>query len=953
MALLDLFRSKVFHSNPRVRIAELKAISDANQNIFASIAKKDTESEVRQVAIQRLTDWEALAWVSENEPQDELRKIASKKLNEIAYREARDAQDESSAQEWFSKINSSKSIQDLAKNAELPSIRISAIKQVSKENFITELLLNEQDSQVAQAAIAKLEKQSSFDKVFKNAKSMEVRQLAKPKLQQSKDKAIAEAPEVDLDLAKRKVILNKLDGYNQRSKVLEFEQDFNTLISEWGQLQSQASAEELTLVEEYQQNFQSKKSSEEAEIAEQQAADQFHTQGIEAASDILAQLNQYAEMYAATDDSRNQFQSLQQSWNQWSDSYASVQLPQSTQDAIKQQFSKIRAIHQRLDSQALDSEQRKERRVDLLAQLKKLAGQAELQISDASVLRQILSDWNNLGPIPPEQEEQFAEFETLESSLEGTISKLEAEVQAALDSQVQGLESIIQEAKALEVGDSELNTKIRQLHISWKEQLGDNQGKFEDLYKEFKEALSPFAEVRQWEEWHNEKAKVELVEKAQKLSQLEDEEVIYKSIRQLQDEWKSIGPIKQSRHQELWDQFKAAQDANYERCQGVLAKMDQERQGNADLKKQLIEDVKSIASNPSNWKEAQAEIQSIQEKWKSIGPIPRDDRQSLWDEFRAQVDHFYDRRKAHFKEQEGARQENLEKKEKICEQAEALKESEDWGDTSKKLIALQKDWKAIGPVPRKDSDTIWARFREACDGFFERKKAHFNQLDEERAGNLTAKEEVISGLEALANELPENLFEALTEARQAWQDAGPVPRKDSDQLWDRFGAAQDKLIDMGLESVPSFAQQIKADLDAKKKLLERAKTVAESTNWSGTADVLKEMQQEWKELNRVGSQEAQLWKDFRKVCDSFFDRRQDQYDIMEQNRINNLQDKELLLKQAQDLASRPVSEEVQREIKMLRQQWKEIGHVPKKHSDRIWKEFNTACDACFPKRDED
>lgn len=108
------------------------------------------------------------------------------------------------------------------------------------------------------------------------------------------------------------------------------------------------------------------------------------------------------------------------------------------------------------------------------------------------------------------------------------------------------------------------------------------------------------------------------------------------------------------------------------------------------------------------------------------------------------------------------------------------------------------------------------------------------------------------------------------------------------------------------------------------------------------------MQQEWKELNRVGSLEAELWKDFREVCDSFFNRRSDQYEIMEQNRINNLQDKETLLKQAQDLASRPVSEEVQREIKLLRKQWKELGQVPKKDSDRIWKAFNEACDACFP-----
>lgn len=963
MALLDLFRSKVFHSNPRTRLNELKSISDVNQNIFATVVKKDTDSEVRHLAIQRLTDSEALEWAASHETHDENRKYAQKKLNDIAYRHARDSEDEVEALSWFAKVSQSKSFQDLAKNAKLSSIKIKAIEQNPKENFLADILLSETNLEVAKVAFAKIEKQTSYEKVFKKAKSIEIRQLAKKELKTVQTSTQTKNAQVELkdsttsteaqNKAKRKVILTKLEAFDQRSEVLTYKEEFEALVKEWDLLKADADSESKTLIESYYENFQTKIQAIKDEQAIQEAAINKKQTAISQANEILVSLNQYAELYAATDDSRDQFQQIQQSWNQWGQAHSEVKLSDELSQSIQTQFQKIRSIHQRLDSQALDADQRKERRIDLNEQMKKLASQETIQLSDASILRQIISDWNQLGPIPADEQEQFQEFEQLETQLESTIVELENEIKAKDQAQEDALKAIIKRTQDLEVGDPKLNQKIQELYQDWKSQVGvDKNGKypkkFDHLYKEFKEAQAPFSEVRQWEQWHNEKIKVELVEKSKKLSEISDEKELYSEIRKLQDEWKASGPVPQNRHQELWELFKEAQDANFERCQGHLAQMEQERQANLELKKQLIEETKILINNSMDFKDKQEQIKQAQSRWKEIGTVPREESESIWQEFKTVVDQFYAKRKEHFKAQEVVRLDNLKLKENICIQAESMTHSEEWAETSKQLIQLQKQWKSIGPVPRKDSDVIWARFRTACDGFFERKKSHFNELDDARAENLTAKQAVITQLEEASSNVPENLFEVLSQARVAWTEAGPVPRKDSDSIWDKFNEAQDKLIDLGLKQIPSFAKQIQSDIEAKKKLLERAKTVAESTNWSGTSDVLKEMQQEWKELNRVGSLEAELWKDFREVCDSFFNRRSDQYEIMEQNRINNLQDKEILLKQAQDLASRPVSEEVQREIKLLRKQWKELGQVPKKDSDRIWKAFNEACDACFP-----
>lgn len=953
MALLDLFRSKVFHSNPRIRIQELKNISDINQNIFASIVKKDQNHEVRQVALQRLTEWESLLWASKNEPHDENRKLAQKKLNEIAYRHARDAEDETKANLWVDKLQSNKSLQDLARTAKLSSVRIAAIERLTKENFLAEILLEELNTEVAQAAIAKVNKPNLIEKIFQNAKSQDIRLLAKAKRPpQIESKQPSNVSNTDLELAKRKVILHKLEAYDQRSKVLDLADDFLTLSEEWSLLSAQASEEENKRVEDFKEHFREKKTKEEAEKAAEEEAVSRQLKLIEQATFLQDKLKQYSELYAATDDGRTQFQDLQQEWNQWSHAAESYQVPPSITQSIDNLFRIIRDIHNRLDTQALDSEQRVARRHDLLGQIEKLSLKTELSIADGKVLRKIILEWNHLGPIDPGQQEIFSVFGVIEDKLQKTLDNLEKVAIEAKESKVKALQAIIEKTNSLKIEDNDLNQSIRKLHQSWKATIEGEFKEYDHLYKEFKEALSPFTEVRQWEEWHNEKLKVELIEKARKLSEVSEEEELYSETRKLQDSWKAAGPIQQSRHQELWEEFKTLQDNNFDRCQGVLEKMEAERVANLEKKKALILKVSELVSSISNWKETQSQINSIQEEWKVIGGVPREVSQTTWDEFRQAIDQFYAKRKIYYKQQDESRLGNLSTKVQICESAEALKESEEWSETSKTLISLQKQWKDIGPVPRKDSDAIWARFREACDCFFDRKKTHFNQLDEARVGNLEAKEKIIVSLEALLEGIPENLFNVLLEARESWLEAGPVPRKNSDEVWERFGTVQDKLIDKGLAEIPSFAKQIKSDIDAKVKLLERAKTVAESTDWSGTANVLKEMQQEWKELNRVGSQESELWKSFRSICDEFFDRRKDQYEIMDQTRQNNLRDKEILLKQAQELASRAVSSEVQREIKMLRKQWKEIGHVPKKHSDRIWNAFNKACDSCFPKSDD-
>lgn len=960
MALLDLFRSKVFNSNPSIRISELKKISDANQDLFANIIKKDKNADVRKVAIQRLSAWEAIEWAALNETNDDNKALANKKLGEIAFKEARTIAEFKDAEIWFNRINQAKHLQELAKNAASIDIRKLAIQQIDKENFLTDLVLIEQDIELAKIALTKITKPAALQKIYKNAKSADIRLLVKDQVISHKTEAVAkEEPTQNFDLAKRKVILSKLASFNQRSKVLAFTDEFEYLNQEWSKLAINSSDAENNSFLEFVENFNAKKSNE---LAEKKALEynQSRLLLIEAQVQEFSQsLQNYTDLYAATDEGKVQLQELQKEWRHLQSENSDVKISENLILAVNNAFNKIRSIQERVDSQALDAEEKEERRKDILAQLEAISNKSSYNFNDAKHLKKILKDWESLGPISEEQEEVENKFKVLESKISAALEKIEEEIQAIQDKKVSALHLIIEAVKKIEIGDKNLNSKIRDANIQWKDTIGDDKMKFEELYQEFREVQSPFAEVRQWEQWHNEKEKTKLVEEALKLSEVENEEELFNSIKNLQDRWKKSGPIPQNKHQELWDKFKVANDANYARCTSIVEKLELTKQENLKEKYAIVAAAKELVSDIQNWKDAAEALHQLQDNWKSVGPTPREEQQVAWVEFKSHIDSFYTQRKEFFKSQDAMRDTNLDLKIKLCEKAEGLAskdveaDTKEWSETSKSLIDLQKEWKTIGPVPRDKSDEIWKRLRTACDGFFNRKKLHYEQLDSDRAGNLDVKNLIITELNEAINNLPDDIFTFLSDIRERWNEAGSVPRKDSDKIWELFGNAQDQIIDAGLAKDPKFANKIKSDIEAKKKLLERAHTVAESSQWSGTAEVLKEMQQEWKELNRIGSQEKIYWDEFREICDSFFDRRKDQYEIMEQTRLNNLADKEDLLKQAQDIASRPVSGESQREIKHLRTQWKEIGQVPKKYSDRIWKDFNTACDSCFPKREDD
>jgi hypothetical protein len=255
----------------------------------------------------------------------------------------------------------------------------------------------------------------------------------------------------------------------------------------------------------------------------------------------------------------------------------------------------------------------------------------------------------------------------------------------------------------------------------------------------------------------------------------------------------------------------------------------------------------------------------------------------------------------------------------------------------------------VGPVPKSKSDEIWNRFRTACDSFFEKKRAHFEEMDASKQKNLDAKNALCEKLEAM-EAAGQGTLEELKSFEEEWKTLGMVPKEAIETISSRYNTVYNKILDRLAKADSTLAQGLDVIKEKKTAMIEKVRQFAESAGSNQLADAVRELQKEWRELGFCGIEDMDLYKKFREACDDFFTRRRDQLDIQEQARQNNLQKKLLLCEQAEDLLTDLNEQTVgasMNKVKHLRRLWKEVGAVPREHSEKTWQRFNTACDKVF------
>lgn len=355
---------------------------------------------------------------------------------------------------------------------------------------------------------------------------------------------------------------------------------------------------------------------------------------------------------------------------------------------------------------------------------------------------------------------------------------------------------IIEELKELINNNETLNqtfNTFRELQNRWKETGAVPQGYVKDLWETYHLHVENFynfikinKELRDLDLKKNYEAKITLCEEAEALFLDPSPVSSFHKLQKLHEQWREAGPVANEYKEQLWERFKEASSKINKRHQEYFEDIKQEQQRNLELKSQLCEQTEELLGTAyetrKEWDEASEKLIEIQKVWKTIGFAPKKENTKIYERFRAACDAFFEKKREFYSQIKTEMDTNLQAKTAICEQAEALQESEEWKKTTDKLIALQKEWKTIGPVARKYSDIVWKRFRKACDTFFERKSQHFSKMDNQYAENLAKKQALLEEIKAFEIGEREASFEALKDFQRRWGEIGYVPIKEKDKL---------------------------------------------------------------------------------------------------------------------------------------------------------------------------
>lgn len=401
-------------------------------------------------------------------------------------------------------------------------------------------------------------------------------------------------------------------------------------------------------------------------------------------------------------------------------------------------------------------------------------------------------------------------FKETMASIKEKRSALASELEKQKEDNLQVKLSIIEELKELVESPDDANksyNEFKKLQQQWNEVKLVPQGKVNELWKNYQLYVEKFYDIlklnnefREYDFKKNLEIKTHLCEAAEKLAEEPDVVSAFHQLQKLHQEFRDTGPVAKELREEIWSRFKAASTAVNRRHQQHFEALKEAEQHNLDQKTVICEIVESIEYDElktfTAWENKTQEVIALQNKWKTIGFAPQKMNVKIFERFRKACDDFFKKKGEFFKSLKEGMSANLEKKKELCEKAEALKDSTDWKETADILSKLQKEWKTIGPVPKKYSDTIWKRFISACDYFFEQKgKATSSQRSVEQE-NLEKKKEIISRLTTL-NEAAgtEEASKEVRELMKEWNAIGHVPFKEKDRIYKQYHGLIDQLFD--------------------------------------------------------------------------------------------------------------------------------------------------------------
>ena len=406
--------------------------------------------------------------------------------------------------------------------------------------------------------------------------------------------------------------------------------------------------------------------------------------------------------------------------------------------------------------------------------------------------------------VPDEDETVFkAEMAVIRENRTKIFQQQEAEKQANLEKKFE----IINKIKAMATSPEQANKsypEFKELQQQWKEIKSVPANKASELWRSYQLYVEQFydllklnIEAREYDFKKNLELKTKLCESAEKLADEPDVISAFHQLQELHQQYREIGPVAKDLRESIWARFKAASTVINKRHQQHFEDLRAKEEDNLARKTELCEKAEAIAKEEnkgaSDWEKHTKEIIALQAEWKTIGFAPQKMNVKIFERFRSTCDDFFGRKAAFFKDLKDSFAANIEKKKALIEKARAMCDSTDWKSTGDKFIALQKEWKTIGGVPKKIGDQLWNDFLEACNKFFAARNAANAGVHNEERANLEKKRSIIEKLRNFTAEGVDNVQEKVQQLIEEYNSVGHVPYKEKDNVYNDYHAALDKL----------------------------------------------------------------------------------------------------------------------------------------------------------------
>ena len=406
----------------------------------------------------------------------------------------------------------------------------------------------------------------------------------------------------------------------------------------------------------------------------------------------------------------------------------------------------------------------------------------------------------------------------------------------------------------------------------------------------------------------------------------------------------------------LEEDFKAVMASIREKRNQTNAEQEKQKELNLQVKLSIIEELKDLIESPDDPNKNYAEFKRLQQQWNDVTLIPQGKANELWKNYQVNVEKFYDLLKLNNEFREYDFKKNLEIKTHLCEAAERLADEKDVVSAFHQLQKLHQEFRETGPVAKDLRDTIWDRFKAASTLINRKHQKHFEEQKEQERQNLDQKTvicEIVEGIDF--NELKgytswENKTKEVIALQNKWKTIGYAPLKMNTKIFERFRKACDEFFQKKAEFFKANKEYMAQNLEKKRALIEKAEALKDSTDWKATTDEFISLQKQWKEIGPVAKKYSDaIWKKFIGACDYFFDQKGKATSSKRSVEQENLSKKKEIIQKLKTLEQGEDELDIAQTVKDLMSEWNEVGHVPFKEKDKIYKLYRDQVDALFKK----